>query len=94
MDNRIAYFELLKDLPGCPAGSSFTVAQSDGEEYIFNGPIQFPAYFAAEHSDWFKPITYEQYRKAFKENFMFFGMNELGKTKEQCESAYRHFMEG
>jgi hypothetical protein len=91
-DNDIAYFELLQDLPGCPAGSSFTYVSNDSGEYIFNGPIQFPAYFVTEHPKWFKPIYMYEYRSNFKKSFVYYAMNERGCSKEEAEHRWELFL--
>lgn len=92
-DNKdIAYFELTKDLPGCPAGSSFTVIDNVDDPHIFCGVIRFPVWFPVEHPDWFKPIYMEEYRSNFKKSFIYYAMNERGCSKEEAERRWDLFL--
>lgn len=90
-DKDIAYFELLIDLPGCPAGSSFTVNDGD-DPHIFCGEIRFPVYYASEYTNWFRPIYMEEYRSNFKKSFIYYAMNEKGHTREAAEFRWDVFM--
>lgn len=91
-DRDIAYFELLQDLPGCPAGSSFTVLDNADEQSIFCGPIKFPAWFAVEYPKWFKPIYMEEYRSNFKKSFIYYAINERGCSQEEAERRWDLFL--
>lgn len=91
MNNRIVYFELLKDLPGCPAGASFSVVESPDESYIFHKDLRFPVYYAVEYLDWFKPVTEDEYKTNFKNSFIYYAMNDKGCTKEEAEKRWVSF---
>jgi hypothetical protein len=85
-----AYFELAKELPSAPVGTTVTIIDADGREcLVVHGElfIELNINMANEYPEWFIPVTHEEHANKCKQNTIDFYMSR-GMSKDQAMSAF------
>jgi hypothetical protein len=83
---RIIYYELIKELPFCKIGDQANIIGED--ELRINGIIM-PIRYA--DSDFFKPITLSEHQKIVKKSLITFIMEKMNITEEEAELKSKTF---
>jgi hypothetical protein len=84
---RIIYYELIKELPFCKIGDQ-AVILGNNEELSIN-KIKMPIEYA--NSNFFRPITLSEHQIIIKKSFITFLMEKLNITKEEAELKSKTF---
>ena len=83
----IIYFNLKRDLMGCPKGTQVTFGIDRMCIQARNG-IDLPPDFAIYHPEYFKGITSEVHRQIFKKRTIKYFMEQQGRSRKQAAELW------
>jgi hypothetical protein len=88
IDKNISHFILLKELPFMPVGTKIDICRAAGRQCLYAKDVEFPLSWA-ENTDFFKPVTMQEYKDSFVANSIDYLVNELGATPQEAKTIVK-----